>query len=142
MGEIEIGGTRTISTQPYLGSLFKSQNATTWTPSQFEDMKFTLYRAAFDISNTGALALVNEELTADSDLIIPARLGGGKESGIATLDADPIDTSSKVLSTTMIAGGSGYTSVPTVVFTAPTSGVTATGEAVIFWWSCYIYYFN
>ena len=131
LGEIEIGGTRTISTQPYLGSLFKSQNATTWTPSQFEDMKFTLYRAEFDISNTGALALVNEELTADSDLIIPARLGGGKESGIATLDVDPIDTSSKVISTAITAGGTGYTSVPTVAFTAPTSGVTATGVAVI-----------
>ena len=131
LGDIEVGGTRTISSQPYLGSLFKSQNATTWTPSQFEDMKFTLYRAEFDIANTGALALVNEELKADSDLIIPARLGGGKEAGIATLDPDPIDTSSKVLSTTIIAGGSGYTSVPTVTFAAPTSGVTATGVAVI-----------
>ena len=131
LGDTEIGGTRTISTQPYLGSLFKSQNASTWTPSQFEDMKFTLYRAEFDIANTGALALVNEELKADSDLIIPARLGGGKESGIATLDPDPIDTSSKVISTTITNGGSGYTSVPTVAFSAPTSGVTATGVAVI-----------
>ena len=85
LGDTEISGTRTISTQPYLGSLFKSQNATTWTPSQFEDLKFTLYRAEFDISNTGTFAIVNEELKAESDLIIPARLGGGKESGIATL---------------------------------------------------------
>ena len=92
LGDTEISGTRTISTQPYLGSLFKSQNATTWTPSQFEDLKFTLYRAEFDISNTGTFAIVNEELKADSDLIIPARLGGGKESGIATLDNDPIET--------------------------------------------------
>ena len=72
--------------------MFKSQNATTWTPSQFEDLKFTLYRAEFDISNTGTFAIVNEELKADSDLIIPARLGGGKESGIPTLDNDPVET--------------------------------------------------
>ena len=30
-----------ISNQPYLGSLFKSQNASTWNPSQWEDLKFT-----------------------------------------------------------------------------------------------------
>ena len=90
---LEIGGTRTISTQPTLGSLFKSQNASTWTPSQYEDLKFTLYRAVFDISQTGAMAVVNEEMTAGSDLLIPARLGGGKEAGIPTLPANPIDTS-------------------------------------------------
>ena len=31
-----------ISQQPYLGSLFKSQNGTTWDASQLEDMKFVL----------------------------------------------------------------------------------------------------
>lgn len=36
-----------VSTQNLLGSLFKSQNASTWTPSQYEDLKFTLYRANF-----------------------------------------------------------------------------------------------
>ena len=64
IGDVEVGGTRTISTQPTLGSLFKSQNASTWTPSQYEDLKFTLYRAVFDISNTGAMAVVNEAMTA------------------------------------------------------------------------------
>ena len=62
LGDIEISGTRTISSQPYLGSLFKSQNATTWTPSQFEDMKFTLYRAAFSTnsSNAGVVTFYNK----------------------------------------------------------------------------------
>ena len=36
-----------VSTQPLLGSLFKSQNASTWTPSQYEDLTFTLYRSEF-----------------------------------------------------------------------------------------------
>ena len=93
IGDTEIGGTRTISTQPTLGSLFKSQNASTWTPSQYEDLKFTLHRAVFDISNTGAFAVVNEEMKAGTDLLIPARLGGGKEAGIPTLPENPVDTS-------------------------------------------------
>jgi len=96
LGEKEIGGTRTISSQPTLGSLFKSQNASTWEPSQFEDLKFTLYRAEYTTANTGALVLVNKELTADDDLIIPARLGGGKEAGIPTLPLDPIETKATV----------------------------------------------
>ena len=36
-----------VSRQPTLGSLFKSQNASTWDASQLEDLKFTLYRADF-----------------------------------------------------------------------------------------------
>ena len=79
---------------------------------------------------------MNEELKAqDPNSTTPAegpiREGGGKSAGIPTLPNNPLDTSSKVISTTITAGGSGYTSEPTVAFTAPTSGVTATGTAVI-----------
>ena len=43
----EAGGTAIISQQYLNGSLFKSQNGSIWTPSQFEDLKFTLYKAEF-----------------------------------------------------------------------------------------------
>lgn len=36
-----------ISQQPTLGSLFKSQNGSTWTPSQLEDLKYRINRAEF-----------------------------------------------------------------------------------------------
>ncbi len=38
---------RVYSNQTMLGSMFKSQNASTWSPCQFEDMCFKLYRAEF-----------------------------------------------------------------------------------------------
>ena len=41
-----------VSTQPTLGSLFKSQNASTWEASQWEDLKFNLYVASFLSSGT------------------------------------------------------------------------------------------
>ena len=47
-----------VSTQPTLGSLFKSQNASTWTPSQFEDLKFKLYRAEF-VTSPGTINFYN-----------------------------------------------------------------------------------
>ena len=50
-----------ISSQPFLGSLFKSQNASGWEASQWEDLKFTLYRAEFETS--GSIDLYNPRLT-------------------------------------------------------------------------------
>ena len=61
MGDIDVSGTRTISEQPYAGVLFKSQNASTWTADQYEDMKFTVYRAKFN-QMTGSAILNNAEL--------------------------------------------------------------------------------
>lgn len=62
MGETDVGGSRLVSEQPYLGVLFKSQNNTTWTAYDLEDLKFTLYRATFDTSKTAAITLVNDVL--------------------------------------------------------------------------------
>ena len=50
-----------ISQQPYMGSLFKSQNGSTWTPAQFEDLKFTLFKAQF-VNTPGTLKLYNPEI--------------------------------------------------------------------------------
>jgi hypothetical protein len=36
-----------VSKQPTLGSMFKSQNGSVWTPSQLEDLKYKIYRADF-----------------------------------------------------------------------------------------------
>ena len=60
MGEQEIGSTRMISKQPHLGVLFKSQNNSTWTAYDYEDLKFTVHRASFDTSNRGTLTLTND----------------------------------------------------------------------------------
>ena len=49
-----------VSKQPLSGSLFKSQNGATWTPSQFEDLKFKLNRANF-VGN-GNINFYNPEL--------------------------------------------------------------------------------
>ena len=56
-----------IANQPTLGSLFKSQNASTWEPSQWEDLKYTLYRA--DFVEAGTLELYSPELTQTNNQI-------------------------------------------------------------------------
>ena len=52
IGESDLLTDEFISQQPYLGSLFKSQNASTWEPSQWEDLKFVLNKAVFETSGT------------------------------------------------------------------------------------------
>ena len=61
IGENDLITQTFISNQPYLGSLFKSQNASTWEPSQWEDLKFTLYRA--DFVTNGSVEFYSPELT-------------------------------------------------------------------------------
>ena len=58
IGETDIFTNRVISEQPFVGVLFKSQNASTWTPEQTQDLKFRLYNAVFNNSSTGTLDLV------------------------------------------------------------------------------------
>jgi hypothetical protein len=76
VGEQMPGTARTISEQPYLGSLFKSQNASTWTADQTQDLKFNLYRAKFDTSVIGNVEYVNDAVP------------------LQTLDIDPFETRS------------------------------------------------
>ena len=67
VGENDLITDAYVSQQPYLGSLFKSQNASIWEPSQWEDLKFTLYRA--DFLTNGTFELYNPDLrTGNSQL--------------------------------------------------------------------------
>lgn len=56
------GSSRTISEQPYQGVFFKSQNASTWTADQMQDLKFTIYRAQFATNVVGNVEFVNDSL--------------------------------------------------------------------------------
>lgn len=66
-GEIDVNGQGAIQTQPYMGVLFKSQNSSTWTADQNQDMKFQLNRAVFNIDQTATINLVNQHV--DNDVV-------------------------------------------------------------------------
>ena len=67
VGEEDLITRSYVSQQPYLGSLFKSQNASTWEPSQWEDLKFTLYRANF--ATSGSIEFYNPALSVGNKQI-------------------------------------------------------------------------
>ena len=62
MGEEDLLLKAVYNKQPYLGSLFKSQNQSTWTPSQLEDLKFKLNKAKFVTNTPVAVSFYNSEL--------------------------------------------------------------------------------
>ena len=62
MGDTDIGGTRTISEQPHIGLLYKSQASNTLFASPEEDLKFAVKCAKFDIDAAGLVTLTNDDV--------------------------------------------------------------------------------
>ena len=67
VGENDLISQIFVSNQPYLGSLYKSQNGSVWEPSQWEDLKFTLYRA--DFVESGSIEVYSPELSRGNNQI-------------------------------------------------------------------------
>ena len=72
------------SQQYSLGSLFRSQNGSTWTANQYQDMMFKLYKADFSASMTGTAFFYNPTLN-ESNGYVP------------TLNSNPITSFSRRL---------------------------------------------
>jgi len=67
-GEFNILTGERISKQPYAGVLFKSQNASTWTADQEEDIKFEIFNCQFSTSVVGS-AILENSIPSSSTLI-------------------------------------------------------------------------
>ena len=118
VGEKEISSTRTISEQPYMGVLFKSQNSSTWTASQMEDLKFTMYKAKYDTSVQSNIKLINEEVSIENELF--------SSHDMFTLTNNPLSTESGIAKVRVYHENHGMHSINSNV---TISGVTApTGE--------------
>lgn len=55
LGETSIETKKTVFEQPFIGTLFKSENNITWTAEQTEDIKFTIYKAKFNTAVSSSL---------------------------------------------------------------------------------------
>lgn len=60
LGERSIETGNIVFEQPYVGSLFKSENNVTWTAYQFEDIKFTINKAKFNTTAAGTATMRNK----------------------------------------------------------------------------------
>ena len=61
MGDFDVHTKEPIDRQPYAGVLFKSQNSSTWSPEQLQDLKFNINRCKFS-SSSGKVVLENKDI--------------------------------------------------------------------------------
>ena len=84
MGDNIIGTTRKVSEQPYAGVFFKSQNASTWSADQNQDLTFQLNRAVFTIGATANAifkdATAAAQVKADVIQLVPEEVRINKTS--------------------------------------------------------------
>jgi len=66
LGQTVIGGSRRVSEQPAVGSLFKSQNVGGQNESPLQDIKFSIKKANFTTNTTGTVTFNNSALTAET----------------------------------------------------------------------------
>jgi len=62
LGDTDVLTNTVVEEQPHMGSMFKGQNNRTWNASQYEDIKFILYKAKFDISSQMKVSFVRDDI--------------------------------------------------------------------------------
>ena len=131
MGDRIPASSRTISEQPYAGVLFKSQNSTTWTANQDQDLKFTVYRCKFDIERTGQVEFVNDVLSTNLIEVDPFQTATGTNKVRVWHQNHGMFTDSKVvfdnINTAVYQG-----TAATGTFTCSDTGTTVTGVGTSF----------
>jgi len=118
VGENDLITDQFVSTQPDLGSFFKSQNGSTWEPSQWEDLKFVINRARFFQSGT-------------VEMYSPVLAEGNAQ--IPTLMPDPINVNSRKIRVGLTTGlnfADGICHVPEIGNTIYQINSNATGNYV------------
>lgn len=154
LGKRDTATSQLVSSNPYNGVFFTSQNSSTWSPDQSKDLKFKLHRAKFDLSNgnikfettsvssiesievlnqgSGYTAVPNViiETPPGSEPTIPATataiLTGDKVSSILLSYDDNADGTSNGT-----GGGLGYTNDNITVTLSASPGTTATAVAIL-----------
>ena len=66
MGKNSLRDSQIVTKQPAIGSMFRSQNSSTWTPDQESDLAFNIWRASFDTSNIGDIVFTQNDLSLDN----------------------------------------------------------------------------
>jgi hypothetical protein len=114
--------------------MFKSQNASTWTADQNEDVKFKINRATFTTNTTGTVHLVNDELPTKTLRLNPittitGTLNEALDNSETTIDV--VSTKQFPTSGTILIGSEQitYTGKTTTALTGCTRGANSTTAA-------------
>jgi len=147
MGDFDVHTKEPIDRQPYAGVLFKSQNSSTWTPEQLQDLKFNINRCKFS-STSGKVVLENKAIpskklknnpieiigTGDRDRVKVYHLSHGMydEDSNVTISGVEGDKDNGILTVTESASGTGAVNTYTGISgTSSGNGAGATFDVVL-----------
>ncbi len=147
MGDFDVHTKEPIDRQPYAGVLFKSQNSSTWTPEQLQDLKFNINRCKFS-STSGKVVLENKAIpskklknnpieiigTSDRDRVKVYHQSHGMydEDSNVTISGVEGDKDSGILTVTESSSGTGAVNTYTAVSgTASGNGAGATFDLTL-----------
>ena len=99
-----------IMKQPYAGVMFKSQNASTWSPDQGSDLMFELHRANFTTGEYKAATLFNEENPSRNLQTNPFLTTAGS-AGSNTITVTHLNHGMSAADTVTIAGAATFNGV-------------------------------
>ena len=132
IGANKLNTNERISEQPYVGSLFKSQNSSTWTAEQALDLKFVLKRCNFTTGGNFTVILSDYPVAQTKTL---AATGVNGASTISISELNDISVGQSVSGTNIgngatITAVNGFTLTLSVANTGTVaSNVTITGKA-------------
>ena len=146
MGDFDVHTKEPIDKQPYAGVLFKSQNSSTWTPEQLQDLKFNINRCKFS-STSGKVVLENKAIpskklkrnpievigTGDRDRIKVFHQSHGMYDGDSNVILSGIegDKDNGILTATVNVTGTGATGSYTGLTLAGSGGSNATVDVTL-----------
>ena len=146
MGDFDVHTNEPIDRQPYAGVLFKSQNSSTWTPEQLQDLKFNINRCKFS-STSGKVVLENKEIpskklknnpievigTSDRDRIKVFHQSHGMYDGDSNVVISGVegDKDNGILTATSNVTGTGATGSYTGLSLTGSGGSSATIDLVL-----------
>ena len=141
MGDFDVLTQEPIDEQPYAGVLFKSQNSSTWTPEQMQDLKFNINRCKFQSSGKAILEnkaipskkLKNnpvETVSGDRDIVKVHHLSHGMydQDSNVTISGVEGDKDNGILTVTTSAGTGGVVGS----YTGKSGTASGNGEGATF----------
>ena len=146
MGDFDVHTKEPIDRQPYAGVLFKSQNSSTWSPEQLQDLKFNINRCKFT-STSGKVVLENKAIpskklksnpvevigTGDRDRIKVFHQSHGMYDGDSNVTISGVegDKDNGILSATVNVTGTGAANTYNGLTLTGSGGSSATVDVVL-----------
>jgi hypothetical protein len=136
LGKFDIAAGQVVTSQPYtIGTLLKSSNASTWTPTQEADLAFRIYAASFTATTRtvalGPLRIGTATITRSGSTATVSLPGHGRTTGDSVVITGAAQSEYNGLKTITVVNGNEFTFTVSGTPTTPATGTISVSLAKI-----------